>query len=415
MKFFSTKSVFYAEKVLEFSVLMFISCFAFGRSFKEVAMGLIVVCLFVLKLNKKRILPTHRLNLPLIIFGMTVLFSLFLSVDRDRSMDTLNDFVRASIILFGVAAYIKGEKEICRILLAFFFMVFLQGIDGVFQYIFGFDFIRGDKLAINMGMERVTGSFGYWSVGNVLALSLPMCFVLFEKVQKNWEKVFLFLGIVLVLITMILTKTRSSWISFTLAFIILFSLSKKKARYIPFFILPLFLLLFASPDLMDRFDSLKRMESSGRIGIWAVSFEMFKDSPVFGHGPGTFKEVYPQYKEEIAQYKSMHRTPHAHNIYIHALTDIGLIGLAGLAFLLYSIVRTIIVTIKKSRSDTLLYPFSVAVLASITVYIVEGFLTHGLFRMWLMQMFALIIGLAVSTNALAMNDNKIVSFDSEKG
>ena len=404
------------DKVLEFSVLMFISCFAFGRSFKEVAMGLIVICLLIFKINKRQILPGNRLNIPLIIFGITIVVSLLFSMDRVRSMDILNDVVRASIILFGVSSYLKGKKEIGRVLWAFLFMVVLQGIDGTFQYIYGFDFIRGYKLMGTVPGEgnRVTGSFGYWSVGNLLSLTLPFSYAFIEIVKKRRQEILLVLMLLLPILTIILSRTRSSWISFLIFFAIFFLYAEKKRLYIPILIIPVLFVVFGPSSLLDRLNSLARTGGAGRIGIWGTSMEMIKDSPIYGHGPGTFKNLYPDYKKKLPQYKSPGRTPHAHNIYIHTLAEMGIIGLSSLLFLLYSMVSAILSAIKKSRGDPLLYSFSVAVLGSMTVYIIEGFLTHGLFRMWLMQMLALIIGFTIAVSALASGEAGTNCIDSEK-
>ena len=394
------KNINHLHKSLEYSILLFISCFAFGRSFKEVATAIMFVTLVLLKINGIKVFPAHRLSKVILIYGTVLFFSMLLSSDPVRSFEVLGDTVKAFIVVFAVAAYVKSDKEIKKILYAFLFVGLFQGIDGIYQYVFGIDFVWGTKLVDMHG--RVTGSMRYWHVGNLMAFILPMIFILIEISKRNWEKIVLILMIFLPIATMILSKTRSSWVSFASSFIIMFVFSKKKLLYVPLCIIPIVFIAFAPPDLVNRFNDLVKMEDSGRLGIWAVSIEMFKDSPAIGHGIGTFKEVYTDYKKELPQYDSPHRTPHAHNIYIHALAELGIVGFSALMFLLYSLLTSIVSTIKKSRGDPVLYSFSVAVLGSMTVYIVEGFLTHGLFRMWLMQMFAIIVGLALSVSAMSV-------------
>jgi len=80
---------------------------------------------------------------------------------------------------------------------------------------------------------------------------------------------------------------------------------------------------------------VRRMLESGTGGreqYYTTSLRMFADSPLVGHGPGTWPVLRLSYTEagELDWY-----IPHAHNLYLHTLAELGLVGLlAGGAALL---------------------------------------------------------------------------------
>lgn len=64
-----------------------------------------------------------------------------------------------------------------------------------------------------------------------------------------------------------------------------------------------------------------------RIRLWQVAVEMFTSRPLFGLGPGSFKEFF--YRAGLLEPGPSHH--HAHNIYLHAAAESGLLGLLALA------------------------------------------------------------------------------------
>jgi O-antigen ligase/tetratricopeptide (TPR) repeat protein len=62
--------------------------------------------------------------------------------------------------------------------------------------------------------------------------------------------------------------------------------------------------------------------------IWAGAFEAFTDSPLVGHGPGSFQIIYPTYRNPSYSLLGVsHNTLHAHCEYLEILVDLGLLGL----------------------------------------------------------------------------------------
>ena len=69
-----------------------------------------------------------------------------------------------------------------------------------------------------------------------------------------------------------------------------------------------------------------------RTGFYAASMRMFADAPLLGQGPGTW----PMRRIEYTLPTETDYNPHAHNIYLQTLAELGIVGvLAGVVVLVY--------------------------------------------------------------------------------
>jgi len=74
---------------------------------------------------------------------------------------------------------------------------------------------------------------------------------------------------------------------------------------------------------------LFRSSISPREDAWRAGWHIFTEHPLFGAGPNMFGVLYPQY----ARGNFLEHTQHAHNGFLQATDDAGLLGLAALAAL----------------------------------------------------------------------------------
>ena len=75
--------------------------------------------------------------------------------------------------------------------------------------------------------------------------------------------------------------------------------------------------------------------NGSRPAIWKGSFGIFRDHPLLGAGLGSFVTVYPAYQTEAQDLV----TEHAHNDYIEAVTETGLVGGALIFAALFLFIR----------------------------------------------------------------------------
>lgn len=116
-----------------------------------------------------------------------------------------------------------------------------------------------------------------------------------------------------------LTGCRTAWPALAIAIPLLFYLAGKKKTAFALFLIEVLLGLFVlvEPDLLPRLES-SDSSMDVRLGIWQTAFEQFKASPLLGHGPLTYLQVYPQFNGIPTQ--------HAHNVFLDALINFGLLG-----------------------------------------------------------------------------------------
>lgn len=94
----------------------------------------------------------------------------------------------------------------------------------------------------------------------------------------------------------------------------------------------LFSASFAGVGIEQAPETVAKAQASSapdRIGIWLRSFYAFIEAPIFGHGLGNFGEVYNAAAlahADTQAYRWINNTRHAHNIVVHNLVEIGLVG-----------------------------------------------------------------------------------------
>ena len=73
---------------------------------------------------------------------------------------------------------------------------------------------------------------------------------------------------------------------------------------------------------------LLTLSSNGRVNLWHVSLDRFKEAPVLGTGAGTFWQAWAKYRDIPTS------TVESHSLYFGTLGGLGIVGLALLALAL---------------------------------------------------------------------------------
>ena len=142
------------------------------------------------------------------------------------------------------------------------------------------------------------------------------------------------------LVAIILSKSRMGIVSifislfFFYGYLNLFGKSYKNILWFAVISAIFFLLLIFLIDINPIFERFRYAHSSQRFLVWKDCYQIINDFPLFGSGLGTFKYIYPLYKENLQAAVDYH---YAHNDYIHMLVETGVLGfsclMAGLIIL----------------------------------------------------------------------------------
>ncbi len=145
-----------------------------------------------------------------------------------------------------------------------------------------------------------------------------------EIENKTKNKTLSKITIILGLMNLILTFSRTSWLALCVTFVVAgFLLDYKFLKYAA--IVSISILLFDNILSTGRANPIKAAHDSGflyRIEIWKASLKIFKDYPITGIGFGTLFDYISSYSDTISAY-----VEHNHNIYIQVAVDMGIIGL----------------------------------------------------------------------------------------
>ena len=169
--------------------------------------------------------------------------------------------------------------------------------------------------------------------GILLPLSLMML-VLFWRQRKWWQLV----AGALSAFTLLLTFTRSVWLGWACAVIVVLMASRARLLVYAAPVLLLFITFMPLPlfsRLMSTFDT-RQSSNFDRIRMLEAGVEMIRDHPVLGVGPANVKDAYALYRKHDAPRP---RPPHLHNNIVQLWAERGILGLAAYLLLLSLFLR----------------------------------------------------------------------------
>jgi O-antigen ligase len=135
-----------------------------------------------------------------------------------------------------------------------------------------------------------------------------------------------------------------------------------------------------------------------RTEFWSVATEMLRDNPLLGVGPDNFRWRFTDYSGNAVDNLGIH----AHNQYLEALADSGVLGFVSLCWLLAALVLASVKSLRlASRAD---WPWRAALLTSLSAWLVHAVL-DDFERFWPTSVaFWLIAGLSLTSR---LNNSRV--------
>ncbi len=279
-------------------------------------------------------------------FLLVCLYLIIISVFTYNFISIKNSlfYFRFGLFAFFASYLIFYNTNILKNLFYLFLFIYLSlFLDSIYQYffsknIFGFVHNYGENF-------RITSFFNDDEVlGSYVARFFPLLVFLLIwniKPKKSYNFIFLIFFISIIsFITILLSGERTSIALFFLSFFFIFISSNKFKKYflIPFIAIVIgFLILVSSSEKIKNRIITQTMDQMGfsseneRIvlfsktyeGHYLISYNMFKEKPIFGHGVKMFR-VYCQKEENFVAHNAC--TTHPHNFYAQMLAETGLVG-----------------------------------------------------------------------------------------
>lgn len=156
----------------------------------------------------------------------------------------------------------------------------------------------------------------------------------------RWRRILLWAGVSGCAVALLFSQARSYYLACIPAALVLLlgkGWKRAAAAALAGTLLAVAMLALGPATLRQRalsiFDS-KNASNTERIYLWRAGWDMLKERPVLGWGPGTYKEASPPYRQPYAQFVQHEGLPrgfqtdcHAHNLYLQTALDTGLVGL----------------------------------------------------------------------------------------
>ena len=310
------------------------------------AVGFLGLYLCVCGAKGRKPLSPAKLGLPMMLFAIVCFGSLAFSHDFHDSVRILLLLLAAFLLCYVAAASITDRRSLMTILGFIYFAVLLTACYALVQRFLGVKVSSSfTDLMANKGVPgRVYSTMDNPNnYAELLVMTTPLAAVWAVKVRAKLRTLplspFLCCGLALPMLAMVMTYSRSGWISVALAFAILFYYGDK--RWIPLLLLACVLAIpFLPNSVVVRLTSMVSGEDSSskfRVYIWQGVFLLLLDHGLtgIGLGPGSFAVVYKNY----ARSRATIGVPHSHMLWSEIMVETGVLGLITSLWMFLGVVR----------------------------------------------------------------------------
>ena len=288
-------------------------------------------------------------KLPSIIKGyvsFTIVIMVFSSLFSDNILTGFDETLRQ--ILFFVMwyilfAYLSEEKD------SYNYVLVLISAGAIVAIIIIYSFIVSDisiYLLQTQGIIHEGGSFkNVTAAAGIFAVTIPLTFILLLlNLKMNKILTYSLYAILLIqVIGLFLTNSRSGLMAVFISIsIILFILNRKTfKRFILFASLSFILFYFILPSISELFAIYFRTDrvfENTRYYLWNMSIGIIIDNPIWGTGPGQFKNFMYHHipvmlgswdESQIAWIFKNAGLGESHNFFLFRTAELGFLGLLG--------------------------------------------------------------------------------------
>jgi O-antigen ligase len=337
----------HAGAIALYALLVLWCSIAFSMALAEVATVVALVFWLLWRTSRGMKLPAidTAIVLPLAAYVLLCVLSLLWTEAPKESYRGIFKVLKYGAI-FWMAAEIFAEQAARKKFEAVFavFFAFLV-LDGLIQYCWGRDLLRGIRLQEASSGMRVSASFkSFGLLAAYLITTSPCLFGVGLRISRAGK---MRLGAVLTALSLLgggalllLTRSRGAMIAFV-AGLLIFLGFRKKVKWLLFFSILLGLLCFLLPRNMIIHRDITGKEQSiiERYYLWDRAMSVIKAKPWTGTGINTYVAAHAKY-DTTRNWRV--RDYYAHNGYLQAAAETGIPSVVCLlVFLLVYFVRSL--------------------------------------------------------------------------
>lgn len=363
--------------------------------------GFFVIKRIVLKEYRPSKTP---INLSLYILCAIIFLTFLRSAYFSESIRGCIRIIKFTFLFFALVEFFNGDMK--RIKTAFWVIMAIACflfLNGIFQSIYGFDFLRHKYLIKDDYLRRIQATFVHPNdFGAYIIFILPLTLCFFCSSIKRGQRAFLIINCIIGSYCLIKTSSRGAWLGFLLGIIIYFFFYKKKISAV----VPLAIILFIvlSPHGIERLKSLFALEQNTvweRMQLWKGTWNMVKVHPFFGFGINTFSRYFLEYKP--ASYPDIRYT---HNSYLQMWSEIGIFGLGAFLSIVFIVLKNALHNLRQKMTTGLEGLLLLGVLAGYIAFLIQSGLDTNLFSLRLTTLFWVMTAYMVSLSKFNEENTK---------
>ncbi|HZK40941.1 MAG TPA: O-antigen ligase family protein [Atribacterota bacterium] len=372
--------------------------------------------------KKEDTLLKSPLNLPILIFSLTILISLFQTNSLYDSFNELALWGSYLLLYFIVISSIKDKKWISIILTTIFLAASIAAVYCIFQF-YGLDFSFWRKIGGRGSLFSTFGNPNY--LAGYLAAVIPLVFVLFCLQKVKFKKIILELIIALLYASLLMTLCRGAWMGLFISVVVMLgaiyffkrselTFFRKNKNWIVSLILILLVIsiVYSTPNPLnpEKISVTQRVAATIEEGsssmqcrflIWLSSLETIRQSPILGKGIGTYGINFPLSQGivlEKERYKKYipytNKSINAHNDYLHIGGEIGIIGLGAFLWVIFAFYKNILNGLLRSQNRERIF-LLIGFIGGVTALLAHALFSFPFHIISNGMLFWLILGLSV--------------------
>jgi O-antigen ligase len=365
---------------LELLFYLVVALFFVGKAYKPAVA--ILDLYFLVRLVKD---PAIRARLAqyrpfvtsLLFFGLYLLLqaSLFAQYKGAVLRNVGEQIIYMVMVLAAIATFYDPVR-LRRLIFVVWAAVGAVVFDSLYQYFAGYDLFG---VSIAPGHRLSAWQKGKTLVGPMLGMFVGILMVaplLFTGRLRIIGGAILLLTIV----TISLSGNRSPLLALMSAFVLAAILSRYRKHIVMAIgvLVTLFgLVIVTNPQLAPKYKALlhptTNAATAGRYHIFLVGWEMFKEHPLLGIGPGAYSSYFAEYNDKVdwelfGEYQMdiylHHITPtHVHSVAIDMVLSYGIVGFLLLAWMVWNFFRTFVLRNEYAKLAALGFFYCISPLA----------------------------------------------------
>jgi len=270
----------------------------------------------------------------LIILSMTI-SNILNDVSKTEAWHLEFSYIYRYAFVFIVLIYFYSKNFFSKQMLIIFIFISLgiQGLDGVFQSITGYDIFKHNIGDLSEGLSGAT--FNRNIFGFFMGIGILLSFFLIKKddILNKINLIFISFFVIFIFSTLF-SFSRAVWVSIFISFILYFILNYKKINIkhiigISIICISLILIFLNIDLLQNRFEQLLYAKTSHRDTIWINTITLIKEKLFFGWGLDTWESY------GLKEFAGIH------NITLEILFYMGFFGLFSFLIFLGLIIKEI--------------------------------------------------------------------------